>query len=129
MKNETTLTAEEQIEIKLIDLFEKNNLDIDISYFYMQQYRGEINEFYDLYDILLSNNALDVEIIYYHKAIDFLKDNDPSLCDSIALACELGCNLENLNSEFLASILATDILRTQFFELEPEINEIFELKN
>lgn len=129
MKNETTLTTEEQIEIKLIDLFERNNLDIDISYFYMQQYQGEINEFNDLYDILLSSNALDIEIIYYHKAIDFLKENDPSLCNSIALACEYGYNLENLDSETLASILATDIFRTQFFELETEINEIFELKN
>ena len=127
MKNQTAQTVAEQIETKLIDLFDKNNLDIDISYHLNNDYK--INNFDDLQELLQDNYALDVEIIYYNKAIDFLKDNDTSLCDSIALACELGCTIESLNSEMLASILATDILRSQFNELENEINEIFELKN
>ena len=127
MKNQTTQTASEQIETKLIELFDKNNLDIDISYHLNNDY--EINNFDDLQELLQDNRVLDVEIIYYHKAIDFLKENDPSLCDSIALATDYGCAIDNLNSEFLASILASDILRNQFFELENEINEIFNLKN
>ena len=127
MKNQTTKTVAEQIETKLINLFDKNNLDIDISYFLNNDY--EINNFDELHESLQNEYALDVEIIYYHKAIKYLSDNDSSLCDSLALAYELGCNMEKLNSEFLASILATEYLRIQFYELETEINEIFELKN
>ena len=127
MKNQTAQTVSEQIKTKLINLFDKNNLDIDISYHLNNDY--EINNFDDLQELLQDNNALDVEIIYYYNAMEFLKENDPSLCDSIALACELCCNMEKLNSEFLASILATENLRVQFYELENEINEIFELKN
>tara|TARA_R110000823_G_C15902343_1_gene497047 strand:- start:191 stop:568 length:378 start_codon:yes stop_codon:yes gene_type:complete len=123
----TSKTAAEQIETKLIHLFDKNYLDIDISYHLNNDYK--INNFDDLEELLQNNYALDVEIIYYHKAIKYLSENDPSLCDSIALACELGCNMEKLNSEFLASILATENLRVQFNELENEINEIFNLKN
>ena len=127
MKNQTAQTAAEQIEANLIDLFDENNLDIDISYFL--KYADEISNFDELQEFLQNENALDVEIIYYNKAIKYLSDNDASLCDSFALAYEIGYNLENLNSEILASILATDILRFQFNELENKINEIFELKN
>ena len=127
MKNQTNQTVAEQIETKLINLFDKNNLDIDVSYFL--KYADEISNFDELQEFLQNENALDVEIIYYHKAIKYLSDNDPTLCDSIALACELCCNMEKLNSEFLASILATEHLRVQFYELENEINKIFNLKN
>lgn len=46
-----------------------------------------------------------VQIIYYHHAIDYLKENDPSLMESIEIAGEFCTPLENINSEFLASIL------------------------
>ena len=123
----TSKTVNDQINSKLIDLFKENNIDIDISYHLDNDY--DINNFDDLLELLQDNRALDVEIIYYHKAIDYLSENDPSLVDSIALATDYGCAIDNLNSEFLASILASDILRNQFFELENEINEIFDLKN
>ena len=126
-KMKTLKTVNDQINSKLIDLFKENNIDIDISYHLNNDY--DINNFDDLLELLQENRALDVEIIYYNKAIDFLKENDPSLCETFALVSEYGFTIDNLNSEFLASILASDILRTQFFELENEINEIFDLKN
>ena len=129
MKNQTAQTVAEQIETKLINLFDKNNLDIDISCHLNNINIDDIDDFDDLHNLLDNDNALDIEIIYYNKAIDFLSENDASLCDSFALASELGYTIENINSELLASILATDILRVQFYELETEINEIFELKN
>lgn len=45
------------------------------------------------------------EIIYYHVAIDYLKENDPSLMESLELANEYGYEAKNLNSEILATIL------------------------
>ena len=123
----TSKTVNDKINSKLIDLFKENNIDIDISYHL--GYSEGLNNFEELSEFLETEGALNIEIIYYHKAIDYLSENDPSLSDSIALATDYGCAIDNLNSEFLASILASDILRTQFFELENEINEIFDLKN
>tara|TARA_R110002074_G_scaffold112858_1_gene241215 strand:- start:156 stop:533 length:378 start_codon:yes stop_codon:yes gene_type:complete len=122
----TSKTVNDKINSKLIDLFKENNIDIDISYHL--GYSEGLSNFEELSEFLENEGALNIEIIYYHKAIDFLKENDPSLVDSIGLATDYGCAIDNLNSEFLASILATDILRVQFFELENEINEIFDLK-
>jgi len=122
----TSKTVNDKINSKLIDLFKENNIDIDISYHL--GYSEELNSFEELSEFLDNEGALNIEIIYYHKAINFLKENDPSLCDTFALVSEYGFSIDNLNSEVLASILASDILRTQFFELENEINEIFDLK-
>lgn len=45
------------------------------------------------------------EIIYYHKAIDYLKEHDPSLRESLGYASDCGYKLESLSSEDLATLL------------------------
>lgn len=45
------------------------------------------------------------DIIYYSKAIEFLKEHDPSLRDSMEIAEEMGYETKDLNSELLASLL------------------------
>ena len=64
------------------------------------------------------------EIIYYYNAIKYLAEHDPSLVESLELACDmgyltpttyttdsgnpknvLGYNINNLNSELLATLL------------------------
>ena len=45
------------------------------------------------------------DIIYYSKAIKFLAENDNSLRESMKIASEMGYNVEDLNSELLASLL------------------------
>ncbi len=76
-----------------------------------------------------SQGLLDVEIIYYATAINYLKENDCSLTDSLSLAAEYGYELKNLNSEILASILASEQNRESFYgeflkELETEIDSL-----
>ena len=46
------------------------------------------------------------EIIYYNNAIEFLKEEDQSLQESIELAKEYGYSIEDLNSELLATLLS-----------------------
>ena len=72
------------------------------------------------------NNGFDVDIIYFSNAIDFLAKNDPSLQGSLELASDYGFELRNLNSEILASLLASKIAREEFYQLEDEINDFFE---
>ena len=67
------------------------------------QYNDEIVKF-DTQDQAVQY-CQDQEIIYYSRAIEYLAENDASLVDSLALAYEHGCTIDNLNSESLATIL------------------------
>lgn len=66
------------------------------------------------------------EIIYYHNAMEFLSENDPSLRDSTAKAADCGYSCEDINSELLASLLLQDILENELQESYDDINEYFE---
>ena len=67
-----------------------------------------------------------VEIIYYYKAIEYLKENDCSLSDSIELAVEIGYTLKNINSETLASLHASRQREEIFYnEIEPQLDKIY----
>ena len=80
---------------------------------------------HQIFEELHDNGFFNVEIIYYSKAMDYLRENDPSLCESIELAQELGFSLDNLNSEALASLHASHQRETKFWEdVEPKLNEI-----
>lgn len=52
-------------------------------------------------------DVTNAEVIYYYKAIEYLKENDPSLMESLEIAADFGFELDKLNSELLASLLMT----------------------
>ena len=68
----------------------------------------------DIYDQLEYNNGFDIEIIYYSEAMKYLSENDNSLTESLELATDMGYNVKNINSETLASILASSLSRDNF---------------
>jgi hypothetical protein len=84
----------------------------------------EMEGYDDLYEALEEQRFFDVEIIYYAKAMEYLKENDTSLRDSLTLAGEMGYRSEDLCSEKLASILASDLMQESFAEFYDEIEEI-----
>jgi hypothetical protein len=83
------------------------------------------NPFESIYDILEEKDAFNIEIIYYHNAIEYLKNHDNSLNESLNLAAELCYEVENLNSEILASLLASQNVRNDFYDKEKEIDLFF----
>ena len=83
------------------------------------------NAFESIYSEINENGGFDIEIIYYTNAIQYLKENDPSLMESLEIAEEYGYNTKSLNSELLASLLASKNARESFVELESEINDFF----
>lgn len=105
----------------LIKFLNTLNLDIDFNAFISDD--DEITDFDDLNAILDNNNALFIDIIYYSNAMKFLSENDNSLNESFNLASDLGYDIKNLNSEKLASLLATELLRNDFYSYESEIND------
>jgi len=84
----------------------------------------DFTTFEEVRDLLEDNGAFNVEVIYYNDAMSYLMENDSSLKRSLELAADFGYELKNLNSELLASLLASENARTEFYELENEINNI-----
>lgn len=66
------------------------------------------------------------EIIYYHTAIEYLKENDPSLRESTELASDIGYDVKDINSELLATLLLQQELNEELAELNSDLVEYFE---
>ncbi|QDP51043.1 MAG: hypothetical protein Unbinned6004contig1002_29 [Prokaryotic dsDNA virus sp.] len=78
----------------------------------------------DLHEKLEEEGFFDVEIIYYARAMEYLQINDTSLSDSLTIAGEMGYRAEDLNSEILASLLASEKIQESFGSYYGEIEEI-----
>ena len=84
------------------------------------------NPFDSICEMIEDNNGFDTDVIYFSNAIDYLSEYDPSLQESLAIAAELGYEVQNLNSEVLASLLKTENVKNDFYSLKDDINNFFE---
>lgn len=103
-----------------------SNLNIDNLYITDYIRISDIDEyttFDSLTEILEDKDAFNVEIIYYSNAIKYLMENDLSLQDSIEIATNLGYSTSQINSELLASLLASEKCREEWYDLRDEIEE------
>jgi len=84
----------------------------------------EMSDYDELYQELEELDFFEVNIIYYTKAIHYLQEHDPSLTESIELASDMGYNIKDINSELLASILASEYIATALSEYYDELEDI-----
>jgi len=122
-QTETQTKEEKQID-DLIKLFEDYAEDIHIDDILHYNEIEDINNSDDLLELIEDNNGFDIDIIYYSKAIRYLTENDASLSESIDIAVDMGYELENVNSELLASLHASQKAREDFHDITDEIDEI-----
>lgn len=114
-KNERIEEFLKGLEIENLDVMDYVNIDdIDSS-----------DAYQSIYEMIDDRGGFDIEIIYYRNAINYLSKNDPSLRESFELAYEFGFELSKLNSEVLASLLASENCRNDFLALEKDIEEFF----
>jgi len=78
----------------------------------------------DIESVLDDNGGFNIEIIYYSKAMKYLSENDASLSESVEIASDMGYSLEDINSETLASLHASQKVREDFYSITNEIDEI-----
>jgi hypothetical protein len=118
-------------EKKLENIFEyiEKETDESVTDYVNMEDILEMSSYDDLYEELEEQGFFDVEIIYYARAIEYLKEHDPSLSDSLTIAGNMGYNTLNLNSEMLASLLASEKIRESFYEFYDEIEEILSNNN
>ena len=86
----------------------------------------DIEDYDDLYEQLEDQGAFQQEVIYYYNAIEYLKENDASLQESMEIADEYGYAPRDINSELLASLLKSQKCREEFSELRGEIESFLE---
>ena len=98
--------------LDLMDYVDIEDIDLD-------------SPFESIYDMLDEKNAFDIEIIYYYNAIEYLKEHDNSLKESLEIAGDMGYETKDLSSELLASLLASEKARQDFQEKQTEIDEFF----
>ena len=127
--NHTSSAEDLQIQrdeniISLLDtLADKYIGDTPSEYLSIKEDLTDVN---DIFDDLRDNGYFNEEIIYYSTAIRYLKENDPSLCESLEIATEYGYEAKNLNSELLASLHASQKKEETFFEdIAPELENLF----
>ena len=107
-----SLDAKIEINDNLINYVDIENIDLS-------------DAFNSIYDMVQDNNGFDIDIIYYSNAIKYLQENDASLQESLEIAAEYGYELKNLNSEILASLLASRNSQESFHDVRDEIEEFF----
>ncbi len=139
MKTTTTQATDKQIQIQAIETFFEsldtevdivNHIDINQLLQNIEQSKSESNNpdqepFETILYELQDRNAFDIEIIYYSNAMKYLSENDPSLSESLEIAAEFGMPINDINSETLASLHASQRAAVEFNELEDEINDFF----
>ena len=102
---------------------------IDVTYMVDIEQIDLDNPFQSIVEQVEDQNGFDVEIIYYATAMEYLTENDTSLRESLEIASDLGYETKNLNSELLASLLASQLERDNFYALQEEIETFFEELN
>ena len=124
LNDEDLQTQRDEQIIDLLDtLADKFIGDTPSEYLSIKEDLTDVN---DLFFDLQNNGYFNEEVIYYSTAIRYLKENDPSLTESLEIATEYGYEAENLNSEVLASLHASQKKENTFFEdIAPELENLF----
>ena len=124
LNDEDLQTQRDEQIIDLLDtLADKFIGDTPSEYLSIKEDLTDVN--YLFFD-LQNNGYFNEEVIYYSTAIRYLKENDPSLTESLEIATEYGYEAENLNSEVLASLHASQKKENTFFEdIAPELENLF----
>lgn len=115
-------TESQKQEIK--EIFENGNFtflqnSIDLDYILNSDF-NDLEEFNETLNDYINEH----EIIYYSVAMEFLRDNDNSLRESLEIAEEYGYSPKNLSSEILATLLIQKYMHNEAGELIEEIENL-----
>lgn len=77
----------------------------------------------ELNEAVWDSGVLQEEFIYYHDAIKYLMENDPSLSEAFEIASEHCFDTKNLNSCVLAGLLASRLNEEDWHELARELDD------
>ena len=120
-----------ELTTKFRELERKYSLDIEtIPYEYYDDFEDAKD--FERYFEELEYSTHQTECIYYSNAMKYLSEHDNSLNESLEIASEMGYEVEQLNSELLATLLMQrkelEALYDAKDDLEDLYNEFIEYK-
>ena len=121
----TTVNTTERIEAFLNSLDAKIEINDNLINYVDIEDIDFSDAFNSIHEMVNDKGGFDIEVIYYSNAIKYLQENDASLQESLEIAEEYGYGLKNLNSEVLASLLASRNSQESFYDVRGEIEEFF----
>ena len=91
---------------------------IDHEYVYAHETPDNEDDLRDQIETMIN----EYQVIYYHKAMKYLAENDPSLSESLELAHDCGYSCNQLNSETLATLH----IQQKMMESIPDLSKCFD---
>ena len=118
-------------EVKKLDIYKKypDILDWLSSYLInpktwnLRRVLEEAGDFFDEIEEVVNSFISEEEVIYFTAGIEILQDLDPSLENSLWIAEQLGYDVEDLNSEVLATLALQEAMREGILSLFDELKE------
>ena len=74
----------------------------------------------------MEESAHQVECFYYSNAMKYLTEHDTSLNESLEIASEMGYEVENLNSELLATLLMQRKELEALYESKDDLEDLYD---
>ena len=104
----------------LIEEIEKD-CDIELAWYFLNETPDDVDDVIEYCEERIN----EIEVIYYVTAMDYLREHDASLRDSLSLVSEYGFEIENINSEVLATVLMQAKSREELENYRDELERLF----
>jgi hypothetical protein len=114
-----------ELTTKFRELEKKYSLDIEtIPYEYYDDLEDAKD--FESYFEQLEESTYQIECIYYSNAMKYLTEHDTSLNESLEIASEMGYEVENLNSELLATLLMQRKELEALYEAKDDLEDLYD---
>lgn len=97
------------------------NTDVDLEWLMTNEKPETMDELREKVDIAIS----EIEVIYYGNAMEYLREHDVSLTESLTLAHEYGFTADKINSELLATLLQQEQAREEMENYYEDLEKLF----
>ena len=114
-----------ELTTKFRELERKYSLDIEtIPYEYYDDFEDAKD--FERYFEELEYSTHQTECIYYSNAMKYLTEHDTSLNESLEIASEMGYEVEDLNSELLATLLMQRKELEALYEAKDDLEDLYD---
>ena len=114
-----------ELTTKFRELERKYSLDIEtIPYEYYDDFEDAKD--FERYFEELEEATHQIECIYYSNAMKYLSEHDNSLSESLEIASEMGYEVEQLNSELLATLLMQRKELEALYDAKDDLEDLYD---
>ena len=114
-----------ELTTKFRELERKYGLDIEtIPYEYYDDLEDAKD--FESYFEELEEATHQIECIYYSNAMKYLTEHDNSLSESLEIASDMGYEVENLNSELLATLLMQRKELEALYDAKDDLEDLYD---